>query len=62
MSIYFSLYKDLLLENKMFKSLDDCKSHLKEFFAQKDKMFWEDGIMKLPLKEKKKAEDSKTKQ
>ena len=39
----------------MFNSLDDCKSHLKELFAQKDKKFWEDGIMKLPLKEKKKG-------
>jgi len=37
MSIYFSLYKVLLLENKTFNSLDDYKSHLKEFFAQKDK-------------------------
>ena len=25
----------------MFNSLDDCKSHLKELFAQKDKKFWE---------------------
>ena len=46
MPIYFSLYKVLLLKNKIFISLDDCKSHLKEFFAQKDKKFWEDGIMK----------------
>ena len=27
----------------------DCKRHLKQLFAQKDK-FWEDGIMKLPEK------------
>ena len=30
--------------------LKGCKSHLEKFFAQKDKMFWEDGIMKLPGK------------
>ena len=24
--------------------------HLEQFFAQKDKKFWEDGIMKLPGK------------
>ena len=24
--------------------------HLEQFFAQKDKKFWEDGIMKLPEK------------
>ena len=33
---------------KDFNSLEDCKRHLKEYFAQKDKKFWEDGIMKLP--------------
>ena len=35
---------------KKFNSLEDCKRHLEQFFAQKDKKFWEDGIMKLPEK------------
>ena len=48
-SIYFGLYKILLME-KNFNSLEDCKRHLEQFFAQKDKTFWEDGIMKLPEK------------
>ena len=30
--------------------LKGCKSHLEKLLAQKDKMFWEDGIMKLPEK------------
>ena len=34
---------------KNFNSLEDCKRHLEQFFAQKDK-FWEDKIMKLPEK------------
>ena len=45
-SIYFSLYKILLME-KYSNSLEDCKKYLKLFFAQKDKKFWEDAIMKL---------------
>ena len=32
---------------KNVNSLEDCKRHLEQFFAQKDKMFWEDGIMTL---------------
>ena len=47
-SIYLGLYKILLL--KIFSSLEDCKRHLDQFFAQKNKKFWEDGIMKLPEK------------
>ena len=35
---------------KNFNSLEDCKRHLEQFFVQKDKKFWEDGIMKLPKK------------
>ena len=35
---------------KTFNSFEDCKRHLEQFFAQKDKLFWEDGIMKLPEK------------
>ena len=38
------------LNGKNFKSLEDCKRHLEQFFAQNDKKFWEDGIMKLPEK------------
>ena len=29
---------------------EDYKSHLEQFFAQKDKKFWGDGIMNLPEK------------
>ena len=36
------------LNGKNFHSLEDCKKHLEQFFAQKDKKFWEDGIRKLP--------------
>ena len=32
---------------KYFNSLEDCKRQLEQCFAQKDKKFWEDGIMKL---------------
>jgi len=35
---------------KTINSLKDCKRHLEYFFAQKDKKFWEDEIMKLPGK------------
>ena len=38
------------LNGKNFHSLEDCKRHLELFFAQKDKKFWENGIMKLPEK------------
>ena len=38
------------LNGKKFNPLEDCKRHLEQFFAQKDKKFWEDGIMKLPEK------------
>ena len=30
--------------------LEDCKRHLEQFFAQKDKKFWDDAIMQLPEK------------
>ena len=36
------------LNGKNFNSLEDCKRHLEQFCAQKDKKFWEDGTMKLP--------------
>ena len=38
------------LNGKNFNSLEDCKRHLEQFFAQKDKKFWEGGIMKVPEK------------
>ena len=38
------------MEKKKFNSLEDCKRNLKLFFAQKDKKFWGDGIMKFPEK------------
>ena len=34
---------------KNFKSLEDCKRHMEQFFAQNDK-FWDGGITKLPEK------------
>ena len=48
----FHLFRSLQnsLNGKNFSSLEDCKRHLEKFFAQKDKKFWEDGIMKLPEK------------
>ena len=35
---------------RIFNSLEECKKQLEKFFAQKDKMFEEDGNMKLPEK------------
>ena len=48
----FHLFQSLQnsLNGKNFNSLEDCKRHLEQFFAQKDKKFWEDGIVKLPEK------------
>ena len=48
----FHLFRSLQnsLNGKNFNSLEDCKRHLEQFFVQKDKKFWEDGIMKLPEK------------
>ena len=48
----FHLFQSLQnsLNGKKFNSLEDCKKHLEQFFAQKAKKFWEDGIMKLPEK------------
>ena len=36
------------LNGNNFNAWKDSKRHLEQFFAQKDKMFWEDGSMKLP--------------
>ena len=44
------------LNGKNFNSLEDCKRHLEQFSAQKDKKFWEDGTMKLPEKWQKAVE------
>ena len=38
------------LNGKTFNSLEECKRYLQQFFAQKNKKFLEDGIMKLPEK------------
>ena len=46
------------LNGKNFNSLEDCKRHLEEFFAQKDKKFWESGIIKLPEKWQKVVEQN----
>ena len=48
----FHLFRSLQnsLNGKNFNSLEDCKRHLEQFFAQKDTKFWENGIMKLPGK------------
>ena len=45
-------------KRKNFHCLEDCKRHLEQFFAQKDKKFWEDGIMKLPEKWQKVVEQN----
>ena len=47
MSIYLDLYTILIME-RIFNSLEECKKYLKQFFVQKDEMFEEDGIRKLP--------------
>ena len=46
----FHLFRSLQnsLNGKNFNSREDCKRHLEQFLAQKDKKFWEDGIVKLP--------------
>ena len=45
----FHLFRSLqnFLNGKSFNSLEHCKRHLVQFFAPKDKKFWEDGTMKL---------------
>ena len=42
---------------KKFSSLEYCKRHLEQFFAQKGK-FWEDKIMKLPKRSQKTVEQN----
>ena len=57
----FHLFRSLQnsLNGKNFNSLEDCKRHLEQFFAQKYKKFWEDGINEVAWKM---AEGSGTKQ
>ena len=43
---------------KNFNSLEDSKRQLQQFFAQRDKKFWEDEIMKLPEKWQKVVEQN----
>ena len=38
------------LNVKRFNFQENCKRHLKSFFAQKDIKFWEDGIIRFPEK------------
>ena len=47
-NLFWSLQISFNGEN--LNSLEDCKRHLEQFFSQKDKKFWEDGITKLPEK------------
>ena len=56
----FHLFRSLQtsLNEKNFSSLEDCKRHLEQFFDQKDKKFWEDGIMKFPEKWQKVVEQN----
>ena len=55
-SIIRSFWKMKQLQQVLFPG--DCKRHLEQFFAQKDKKFWEDGIMKLPEKWQKVVEQN----
>ena len=59
-SLDFHLFWSLQnsLNGKNSNSLEDCKRHLEQFFAQKDKKLWEDGIMKLPEKWQKVVEQN----
>ena len=56
----FHLFQSLQnsLNGKNFNSLEDCKRYLEQFFAQLDKKFGEDGIMKLPKKQQKVLEQN----
>ena len=56
----FHLFQSLQnsLNGKKFSSLKDCKRRLEQFFAQKDKKFWEHGVMKLPEKWQKVVEQN----
>ena len=45
-------------EKQNYNSLEGCKRHQQQSFAQKDKKFWEDGVMKLPEKWQKVVEQN----
>ena len=53
----FQSLQDSLMEKIQFPGKASVK-HLEQIFSQKDKKFWEEGIMKLPEKWKKAAEQS----
>ena len=55
---FFLSLQNYLNGKKNFNSLEDCKSHLEKFFAQKDKNLGEGGISKLPEKYQKIVEQS----
>ena len=48
----FLLFQSLQnsLNGEKLNSPEDCKRHLQQFFAQKDKKFWKDEIMRLPAR------------
>ena len=54
--LFWSLQNSL--NGKNVNSLEDCIRHLEQFFAENDKKFWEDGIMKLPGKWQKVVEQN----
>ena len=54
--LFWSLQNSL--NGKNFNSLEDCKRHLGQFFAQQDKIIKKDGIMKLPEKWQKVVEQN----
>ena len=49
--LFWSLQNSLIRKN--FTSLKDCKRYLGQFFAEKGKRLWENGIIKLPEKQQK---------
>ena len=48
----FLLFQSLQnsLNGEKLNSPEDCKRHLQQFFAQIDKKFWKDEIMRLPAR------------
>ena len=49
-NFYFFWSLQNSLNGKNFNFLEDCKRYLKQFLAQNDQEFWEDGIVKFPEK------------
>ena len=54
----FHLFQSLKNFHNGKISLEGCKRHLEQFFAQKGEKFWEDRIMKLPGKWQKVVEQN----